>query len=458
MRKKLTNSAVDQFKCPPGKTSAVLWCGATAGFGVRVSQKGARSYILQFRVKGDRSTERCITLGRHRDPLTCDDARTHALELKARFLRGEDPVAEDRRKVAEAQAQAVKDAAFGTTLRQLVEQYVTTKRLRPRTQADIRYCAETYLAGWLDEPVTTIKRDRCLAKFNEISKRSAWQANKTMRYLRAQCHFFKDQHETDDGDYPVMAVNPVARMIKKDKLHQEKARTTRIKLSLVGRCYAMLRKRAVEARYNDDSGPDWISVILLTGMRHTESAALRWRYIDFKARTLTVPGQVSKDDPAFSYFAGTKNRNDLEIPMSDELFNVLRQRKQRMDLFRGKRANDYVFPATGKCPFIAYTRATMDALRAEACEPKLTVHDLRRTFDDIAAEAKCSGDQRRLLLNHKTGDVHAVSYANGTQVLVSAVQAIGTWITEQQAVANGENVLPFEKKAARKVSGHARKD
>lgn len=458
MNKKLTNSIVDSVPCPQGKKKhTVTWCGVTSGFGVRVSQKGLRSYILQFRVKGVRKgAERTITLGRHRDPLSCDDARTRALELKARFLRGEDPVAEDRRRQIEAEQQAARNKAFGTTLRATMESYVTRNRLRPRTQADIRYCMETYLTGWLDQPVTTIKRDKCDAKFTEISKRSTWQANKTMRYLRALLNQCKEDHETEDGDCPVLAVNPVSRMIKHRKgLNPEKPRDQRIPIERIGRCYALLRKRAAEARYNDDSGPDWISVILLTGMRHSESAALKWEYIDFEARTLTVPGDVPATDPAYQFFSGTKNHHDLTLPMSEELCEILTTRKANAELWRKRNPSAYVFPATGERPFIAYTKATMEALREAAGKPKLTIHDLRRTFDDVASVAKCDGDQRRLLLNHKGGDVHALSYANGKQLLAGAVQAIATWIGEQAAIAKGENVLPFPKKADGKLLGHA---
>ena len=107
---KLTNSAVEKFKCRDGRDQDILWCGETRGLGVRVSSDGqTRTYFLQFRVKGAR-TKRYITIGRHNDPWRVDDARTKALALKAQMLAGVDPVAEEERKQEEAQGKAALDA------------------------------------------------------------------------------------------------------------------------------------------------------------------------------------------------------------------------------------------------------------------------------------------------------------------------------------------------------------
>ncbi|MEO8152164.1 MAG: hypothetical protein ABI605_03765, partial [Rhizobacter sp.] len=43
---KLTKTAVEKFKCPPGKTQAFLWDDTPRGFGVRCTSTGAKSYIV----------------------------------------------------------------------------------------------------------------------------------------------------------------------------------------------------------------------------------------------------------------------------------------------------------------------------------------------------------------------------------------------------------------------------
>ena len=64
---------------------------------------------------------------------------------------------------------------------------------------------------------------------------------------------------------------------------------------------------------------------------------------------------------------------------------------------------------------------------------ELSPHDLRRTFDDIAAHLKIDGDVRRQLLNHLSNDVHGRHYANNPdpKALVGALTAIHDWIDGQ---------------------------
>ena len=62
---KMTNGAVERFRCREGKDRDVLWDGEVRGFGMRLSaDSGTRTYILQYRVKGT-GKERQITIGRH---------------------------------------------------------------------------------------------------------------------------------------------------------------------------------------------------------------------------------------------------------------------------------------------------------------------------------------------------------------------------------------------------------
>jgi len=91
------------------------------------------------------------------------------------------------------------------------------------------------------------------------------------------------------------------------------------------------------------------------------------------------------------------------------------------------------------------TRAANMTKVSAAAGTKITPHDLRRTFDDVAMECKVDSDQRRQLLNHLAADVHARHYANNRKSLAAAVEAIGAWITAQGDIAtamlSGANVV-----------------
>jgi integrase len=85
---KLTKRRIDEFK--PGKNRLVLWDSDVAGFGLRVSPSGERSYVLKYRYRG---AQRWFTIGRHGSPWTVDGARKEARRLLGEVAKGNDPAA-----------------------------------------------------------------------------------------------------------------------------------------------------------------------------------------------------------------------------------------------------------------------------------------------------------------------------------------------------------------------------
>ncbi len=102
MSVKVTTRTVDAIK--PQRRDVFLWDGELAGFGVRVTPGGARSYIYQYRLGGRGSASRRYTIGRHRSPWTAQTARVKAGRLAEQVAKGKDPVRkrqERRRKEVE---------------------------------------------------------------------------------------------------------------------------------------------------------------------------------------------------------------------------------------------------------------------------------------------------------------------------------------------------------------------
>ena len=78
------------------------------------------------------------------------------------------------------------------------------------------------------------------------------------------------------------------------------SRATRLPITKVGAAWLALRKRAANpVRELDRTTADWVSTVLLTGWREGESAALRWEWIDWEAKTITLPGDLDilTEDP-----------------------------------------------------------------------------------------------------------------------------------------------------------------
>jgi integrase len=333
-----------------------------------------------------------------------------------------------------------------------MEHYLEHKRtrhgpLRPASKTNIRRHVEVNLSGWADEPIVTLTRDKVLPKFIEMSESAPTQANQCFFCLRALCYHAREMHATEDGAYPVLAVNPITQMFKLRKSNPKKSKKERIPLNKVGEVWNYLRSQA-SAGYRDHerTACDWVSTILLTGMRLTESGSLKREDVNLEARTIRLRGNV------------VKNHNEIFLPMSDLLLEILSARlKASPDdskaARRRRRPRDatYVFPSFGKKkPYISDARATLECVsKIAGCH--ISAHSIRRTSEDIAQAAKVDSDHRRMLQNHKPKDVHDESYGNNPdpEILRPDVQAMAAWIANAaQAAAARMQVRSGEAVAA----------
>jgi hypothetical protein len=87
---KLTKRVVDN--AAPRTARYVIWDAEIKGFGLRVSERGTKTYILRYRPKGvgPAAPRRFVVLGRH-GVLTPDQARAQARTVLGAVAGGKDP-------------------------------------------------------------------------------------------------------------------------------------------------------------------------------------------------------------------------------------------------------------------------------------------------------------------------------------------------------------------------------
>lgn len=411
---KLTKARIEGLPIPD-KGQQFYWDDELAGFGVRVTNAGGKSYVVRGSVNGH---DKRVTISPC-NLMSCDEARKRAMTIKVEMRDGIDP----HEKKQETAAQKV-------TLKDIVEDYLKNKRtkhgeLRPKTKQDIERCVRTTFADWADKPVASITKDMCVKQFRERSKTAPTQANQSFRYLRALLNWAREKYANSDGTYPILPVNPVTQAIKSGgqaNWNKENTRKERIPKDKIGLVWNALQEFATSPVYRatTQTSADLVSFLLLTGVRVGEATQLAWDRANLKST------------PPTFHLEEVKNHNPVTLPISSTLLKVLERRYEKQI-----QGNKFVFPAVrGEKKYMADARSTLTKL-SKITGITNTHHDLRRGFDDIAILCGVDSDQRRQLLNHLANDVHGMSYANNPDpaVLLPAVEKIGLWVEEQAKIS-----------------------
>ena len=441
----LQTGNVKRLPCPKGKDQELYWDHghkeAVRGFGLRVTAGGVRSYIVRGYPNGQ---ERRVTLtATIREPI--EKARAEADEKRVAMNKDIDLREQERQEREAREAASLKGEADTVTLREVMDEYLknqtgrTGKPLREATKRDIERHVTVNLAEWADRPIKALTKDRITDVFRQLRERAPSQSGQCMTVLRGLINRARERFVDDDDTYLLHPVNPVSRLFGKHgllKMHKDNARTTRIPRAKIGAVWAMLQRRRAEARTVDErASADWVSMILLTGCRRTESGSLLWENVNLDEGWFHLPSDVVKNHNAITLPLSAPLREIFEtrrvMPTTHE--KALRRRKQGRPV---RERSAYVFPSWGKAGYITDARATMQAV-SEVAGLHLGLHDLRRTADDVATICGVDADLRRRLLNHIDTDLHGRHYGNNVDhtALADAVESIAAWIVEQGEIA-----------------------
>jgi len=362
-----------------------------AGLQLRVSAS-AKSFIVQRRVNG--KPER-VLLGKF-PVMTIEQARRAAAEVNATIAKGTSPAAEKKRQRLEAK-----------TLQQVMDDYVKSRKtLKPRTVTDMAHAFREVCPDWLSKPLTTITPDMVKKRHHKHGEeRSPARANLAARYLRALFNFAIAEYPDDEGK-PLVAINPVKKLSQTKAWYRVDRKQTLIKPHELAPWFA-----AVQALPNPDIR-DYLTLLVLTGLRREEALGLTWENVDLTGRTLTVI------DP--------KNHHDHTLPLSDFLLELLTLRQ-------AVSVSPHVFADTAgrRISNFRYALATIE----KASGVRATPHDLRRTFATVAESLDIPAYALKRLLNHATGaDVTAGYIVASVERLREPMQKITDYILKAAGV------------------------
>lgn len=313
------------------------------GFGVRVTAKGVRSFVLDYRTRVGRN-RRC-TIGRCKD-WSVSAARDRAEDISRRARKGEDPIQED---YDERKAPTVADLAG-----RYIEEHLPAKR--PSSQRDDKAMIAAYVLPALKNlKVTEVDYSRVSKLHRDITKDGKpYRANRVLALLSkmfALAIRWKMGTENPCKGVPRNYEEPRERYLEPDEIER-------------------LMKALVE--HPDGQAANAIMLALLTGARKSEVVHAPWDQFDLNKGIWAKPS------------AHTKQKRLHRTPLNRMALELLRAIKE--DAPAGA---EYVFPGKikGK-PRNSVEGAWCKIRRAAglwyaAPEKRVRFHDFRHSYASL---------------------------------------------------------------------------
>jgi integrase len=385
-----TVARVESFECEPGKQQSMLWDAKTAGFGLRVTASGSRSYIFESRLFGNtiRTTigdARAWELGK---------ARTEASRLRGLVDNGIDPREHRAEQAVAHAARRMEAKRRDVTFGEAWDEYVKARTGAWSARHLQDHLQHAHEGGSAKKRGTGLTQAGPLAtlrpfKLSELSgeRIAEWLVPQSaerptmvalsFRLFRAFVRWCADMPEFR-GIIPEDAYK--ARDVK-DAVPRVKAKEG----DSLQREQLAAWFEAVRALPNFVHSV-YLQGLLILGPRREELASVRWdEGVDLKWRSMTlddkVEGTGGRTIPIPPYYAAllAELKRQNEIPPNKRRLALLKARGTTW------KPSPWVFPSLssedGKIaePRIGHVKA-LDAAEL----PHVTLHGLRRSFGTLS--------------------------------------------------------------------------
>jgi integrase len=317
---------------PPASGNRITFDDEVAGFGVRVTAAGARSFVFNYRVRGT-GQQRRMTIGGFPN-WTCGAARTEAKRLRQIVDGGGDPRG-DFEELREA-----------PTMDDLCSRF-EREHLPKKRAGTVR----SYV-GLLDLHIRpffgkhTKVADVGYSDINRLHLKitatgSTYAANRTVAVLSRM--FSLAILWGWRSDNPARGIERNAETKRKRYLKGEE----------------LARLTAVLVKQPDRQFANIVRLLMLTGARKSEVLSMRFDNLELDRGIWSKPGST------------TKQKSDHVVPLSAPVVQLLSGIEAR---------GEYVFPSDTKTGHVATIQKPWAKLCADAGISGLRIHDLRHSF------------------------------------------------------------------------------
>jgi integrase len=347
---KLTKRAIDALT--PEASDQVYWDSEIAGFGLRVTPKGGRVYLLKYRAG---NTQRWFKIGKHGEPWTPDSARREAMRLLGEVAAGRDP--------SESRATGRKALTFAEVCDLYFQEGIAHKKASTLRSDRSRWKlhlvpllgakrAGAITRGDIEHLLNAVKDGRTAAA--KPPKRAPGTLARGGAGVAAQCVALAACILEFAVERGIRADNP-ARGVKKPPVRKMQRF---LSFSELGRLADSLDAEIEQT--NAVHPVAAIRLLALTGCRRGEITGLRWSEVDLERRLLHLEDSKTREKPIY---------------LSPGAVELLR-RVPRI------RHNPFVIAGGGGKPSSAIGK-TWVRVRERAGLLDVRLHDLRHTYASV---------------------------------------------------------------------------
>ena len=374
MKAKLTVRSVEAIV--PQKRDVLMWDSDLAGFGVKVTPAGRRSYFLYYRTH--QGQQRRPSIGLH-GAIKPEAAREIAKRWLALVAQGKDP------------SQERQDSRAAPNMKELAERYLLehadTRKKDSSAANDRRLIEKRIVPAIGAKKVAAISRTDIVALHHGLRK-TPYEANRTLALLSKMFSLGERWGLRPDGSNPAKNI---------DRFKEEK-RERYLSSEEIKRLWSVLVSEDAE-RLASSSALLAIKLLMLTGRRVNEVLKLEWSHVDLdkgllrlpdtKSGSLTVAigaGALRLLQEAYDA-AHSANRDENVVSISTAV--------------EGWRMPKYVIPGHVKGQPLVNIQKPWQKIRKTAALPDVRLHDLRHTYASVAAGLGMSLPLIGKLLGHK---------------------------------------------------------
>jgi integrase len=358
-RIRLTKSAIDALPTP--NLDVVYWDTGFPGFGVKVTPKGRKVFVVLYRTGGAGSKLRKYTIGPY-GRVTLHQARVAAQRVFAAKMEGRDPAAEKREAKRRVVADRVED---------LLESFIAQRLSQNRSAGEVAKLLRREAGkAWTGKSIHEISKRDVVEVISAVEQRGApVAANKTLKSIKTFLRWCVGRAVLDQS--PADGVPLPAKEVARDRV------LTDPELAQV-----ILAARTMGGPYGGI-----VELLALTGQRREEVAGSTWDEFDLDQRIWTLPK------------ARTKNAKQHTVHLSAQAIAVLK---------RMKKQGPFVFSFHGTTPSrnFSLNKRRIDEMSGVK---HWRLHDLRRSCVSGMARLGIPPHIADKILNHQSGTISGVA-------------------------------------------------